>query len=195
MNIATRDKPASHDYKTWQRFPTLSPNPDTFVDLFCGIGGFHLAAAAKGLQCVFACDIDRTAHEVYRNNFAMTPAGDITDIAATDIPDHDILFAGLPCQPFSIIGGMQGMADPRGTLFYDVERIVAEKKGFSRLRSEWCGWDSIGLVGMQRTPRGWSVKPGIVNVVVSGPFHSHRWKLLWVCCCLCRYKTAGPGTL
>ena len=100
----------------------------TFIDLFCGIGGFHVAASNLGLKCVFACDIDADAREAYYGNFDMRPAGDITSINAKDIPDHDLLCAGFPCQPFSIIGSRQGFSDPRGTLFFEIVRIIREKR-------------------------------------------------------------------
>ena len=102
--------------------------PLTYVDLFCGIGGFHIAAANLGLQAVAACDIDPFARAAYQHNFALAPLGDITSIKAADIPDHDLLFAGFPCQPFSIIGRQQGFADPRGTLFFEVARIIQAKR-------------------------------------------------------------------
>ncbi len=109
-----------------------------FIDLFCGIGGFRVAAekifAARGVaaQCVFSSDIDAQAREAYRVNFGETPQGDITQIRENDIPDHDLLFAGFPCQPFSIIGQGRGFDDARGTLFFDIARILAAKrpKGF-----------------------------------------------------------------
>ncbi|MCZ2127781.1 MAG: DNA (cytosine-5-)-methyltransferase [Anaerolineales bacterium] len=109
-----------------------------FIDLFCGIGGFRFAAeqvfAARNIsgQCVFSSDINPQAREAYRVNFGETPQGDITQIRADDIPDHDLLFAGFPCQPFSIIGQGKGFDDTRGTLFFDIARILAAKrpKGF-----------------------------------------------------------------
>ena len=108
--------------------PTIPDSLTSFVDLFCGIGGFHLAASACDLNCVLACDIDPVARNVYAANLGTTPKGDVTDIEDLDvIPDHDVLFAGLPCQPFSIIGGRKGMADPRGTLFFDMVRIIEAK--------------------------------------------------------------------
>ncbi len=100
----------------------------TFIDLFCGVGGFHLAAAAHGLKCVFASDIDLPACEVYQNNFGVFPHGDICQIKADHIPDHDLLCAGFPCQPFSIIGSRRGFTDDRGALFFEIERIVEAKK-------------------------------------------------------------------
>ena len=98
-----------------------------FADLFCGIGGFHYAARDLGLQCAFACDIDESCRRQYERNFGLWPQSDITDIEAVTVPDHDILFAGFPCQPFSIIGDMNGMRDSRGTLFFDILRILRAK--------------------------------------------------------------------
>lgn len=100
----------------------------TFVDLFAGIGGFHYAAREFGLKCVYACDIDEPCRAQYKHNFGITPASDIKQENAAEIPDHDILFAGFPCQPFSIIGDMKGMDDRRGTLFYDILRVLKAKK-------------------------------------------------------------------
>ena len=96
------------------------------IDLFCGIGGFRLAMENSGVQCVFSSDIDKFAQETYRANFNEVPAGDITKIKAKDIPAFDILTAGFPCQPFSYAGLCQGFEDQtRGTLFFDICRIVA----------------------------------------------------------------------
>lgn len=100
----------------------------TYIDLFAGIGGFHQAANSFGGVCVFACEIDSHAQQAYATNYNLHPHGDITEIEAADIPDHDILFAGFPCQPFSIIGDMKGFEDTRGTLFFDIARILKEKK-------------------------------------------------------------------
>ena len=105
-----------------------------FVDLFCGIGGFHVAiskAAQKhnlASKAVFASDIDTECQKAYTENFGHKPKGDIMKIKESEIPDHDILLAGFPCQPFSIIGKMKGFQDTRGTLFFDIARILAEKK-------------------------------------------------------------------
>ncbi len=105
-----------------------------FIDLFCGIGGFHVAAdqvaGRQGLnaKCVLASDIDHDAQVIYEANFGIKPVGDITKVEASNVPDHDILFAGFPCQAFSIIGDKKGFDDTRGTLFFDVARILAEKK-------------------------------------------------------------------
>jgi len=97
-----------------------------FIDLFSGIGGFRFAAeqvfSKYGLpsKCVFSSDIDPYAREAYNANFGEYPSGDITKINENDIPDHDILFAGFPCQPFSIIGNGKGFDDICGTLFFDI---------------------------------------------------------------------------
>lgn len=100
-----------------------------FIDLFAGVGGFHLALEKYGNECVFASEIEPHCQKVYEKNFGMLPAGDITKIDAKDIPDFDILTAGFPCQPFSYAGKLEGFEDKtRGTLFFDILRIVKEKR-------------------------------------------------------------------
>lgn len=99
-----------------------------FIDLFAGIGGFHLALESFGAECVYANEWDRFAQEVYFRNFGIMPEGDITKVDEKHIPDHDILCAGFPCQAFSISGKRLGFNDSRGTLFFDVARIVKEKR-------------------------------------------------------------------
>ncbi len=105
-----------------------------FVDLFCGIGGFRIAFEEACLEneiqpeCVFSSDIDKYAQDSYEANFNERPHGDITKIDAKLVPEHDILLAGFPCQPFSIIGQMKGLDDTRGTLFFDIARILQVKK-------------------------------------------------------------------
>ncbi len=99
-------------------------NAVRFVDLFAGIGGFHLALHSFGAECVFASEWDVDAQAIYQDNFAIMPHGDITQIQAGDIPPHDILCAGFPCQAFSISGKQRGFDDTRGTLFFDVVRIA-----------------------------------------------------------------------
>ena len=100
----------------------------TFIDLFAGIGGFRLALESLGARCIYSNEWDKQAQTVYAKNFGDTPEGDITQVAAKTIPDHDILCAGFPCQAFSISGKQKGFEDSRGTLFFDVARIVKEKK-------------------------------------------------------------------
>lgn len=95
-----------------------------FIDLFCGVGGFHLALKEFGAECVFASDIDADCRQVYTNNFGLEPHGDITKVSEKDIPSHDIICAGFPCQAFSKAGYRKGVGDPRGTLFYEIVRIA-----------------------------------------------------------------------
>lgn len=113
----------------------------TFIDLFAGIGGMRLAFQKVGGRCVFTSEWDTYACKTYAANFKDGPAhkfaGDITKVDEKDIPDHDVLLAGFPCQPFSIagvskknaLGRPHGFSDKtQGTLFFDVARIIAEKK-------------------------------------------------------------------
>ncbi len=111
--------PASHPQSSFKKF--------TFIDLFAGIGGFHLAMQACGGECVFASEWDPAAQKTYRLNFPDTPLyGDITkDETKVAIPQHfDVLCAGFPCQAFSIAGYQKGFEDTRGTLFFDVAEII-----------------------------------------------------------------------
>lgn len=98
-----------------------------FIDLFAGLGGFRLALESLGAECVYSNEWDVSAQKVYNENFGDIPEGDITKVDETSIPDHDILCAGFPCQAFSISGKQLGFEDSRGTLFFDVARIVKEK--------------------------------------------------------------------
>ena len=106
----------------------------TYVDLFCGIGGFRFAiqAASKkhglDIECVLSSDIDQEAQKAYEANFGEQPIGDITEVKEKDVPAHDILLGGFPCQAFSIIGAGKGFSDTRGTLFFDIARILKEKQ-------------------------------------------------------------------
>lgn len=99
-----------------------------YIDLFAGIGGFHTAMNTFGAECVFASEWDKHAQKTYFENYSLMPEGDITKIAAEEIPSHDILCAGFPCQPFSISGKRKGFEDTRGTLFFDVARIAQYHK-------------------------------------------------------------------
>ena len=100
----------------------------SFIDLFAGIGGFRLALESLGGSCVYSSEWDKQAQNVYQENFGERPQGDITQVDEKTIPAHDICCAGFPCQAFSISGKMRGFEDSRGTLFFDVARIVKEKK-------------------------------------------------------------------
>lgn len=100
----------------------------TFIDLFAGIGGFRIAFQNLGGKCVFSSEIDKYCKITYEENFGEVPFGDIKKIHEKDVPEHDILLAGFPCQSFSIAGKKTGFKDVRGTLFFDIARILIKKK-------------------------------------------------------------------
>jgi DNA (cytosine-5)-methyltransferase 1 len=103
------------------------------IDLFAGIGGIRLGFEPYGCDCVFSSEWDADAQKMYEANYGHKPHGDITQIAPEDIPNHDILLGGFPCQPFSIIGKSLGFADTRGTLFFNIEEILRVKKPYAFL--------------------------------------------------------------
>ena len=99
-----------------------------FIDLFAGIGGMRQGFESAGGTCAFSSEFDKNAQVTYEDNYGDYPFGDIANISEKDIPAHDILIAGFPCQPFSHAGLKLGIDDTRGTLFYDIARILKEKK-------------------------------------------------------------------
>ena len=103
-------------------------NQFKFIDLFAGIGGMRIPFDELGGECVFTSEWDQYAQQSYKEYFGEQPCGDITKIHEQDIPNHDILLAGFPCQPFSIMGDKQGFTETRGTLFFDIERILTKKQ-------------------------------------------------------------------
>ena len=105
-------------------FPAPAVPEFTFIDLFAGIGGIRIPYEELGGDCLFSSEWDKKACETYFANFGTVPYGDITKIPASEIPAHDLLLAGFPCQAFSIIGKMMGFADTRGTMFFEIERIL-----------------------------------------------------------------------
>lgn len=127
----------------------------TFIDLFAGIGGFHGALTALGGTCVYASEIDSDASRIYSRNWGMIPEGDIT-VAANefnmDIPDHDVLVGGFPCQPFSKSGKQRGMDEARGTLFWNIAKIIEVRQ------------PKIVLLENVRN--------------IAGPRHEHEWNVI-----------------
>jgi DNA (cytosine-5)-methyltransferase 1 len=100
----------------------------TFIDLFAGIGGMRIAFEKVGGECVFSSEWDKFAQQTYAANFGEIPHGDITKVELSEVPKHDILIGGFPCQPFSHAGLKRGFEDTRGTLFFDVARIIDHRK-------------------------------------------------------------------
>jgi DNA (cytosine-5)-methyltransferase 1 len=127
----------------------------TFIDLFAGIGGFHAALSAMGGKCVYAVEIDPAAAKVYEANWGTSSLGDITEDANDDkvrVPAHDVLVAGFPCQPFSKSGMQLGMEETRGTLYWNILRIIEERK------------PQIVLLENVRN--------------LAGPRHRHEWEVI-----------------
>ncbi|MPX45768.1 DNA (cytosine-5-)-methyltransferase, partial [Moraxella catarrhalis] len=113
-----------------EKLPNLTTNYKfKFIDLFAGIGGIRLGAERNGGLCVFSSEFDKFAQQTYQLNHHEMPFGDITQIDANNLPSHDLLLAGFPCQPFSYSGKTEGFEDKtRGTLFFDVLRILENKQ-------------------------------------------------------------------
>lgn len=129
--LMAAEDPAQYDlFSEFFNVPFPAPeNPKfTFIDLFAGIGGFRIALQNMGGECLFSSEFDAEAQRTYFNNYGEMPFGDITKIDEKRIPNHDILCAGFPCQPFSISGKRLGFEDTRGTLFFDIARIAKEKQ-------------------------------------------------------------------
>lgn len=127
--------PSDEQYKKILMFATKAPykkknkNADfKFIDLFAGIGGIRIPFQELGGECVFTSEWDSFAQKTYRINFGGEIHGDITKVDEKDIPDFDVLLGGFPCQPFSQAGLHKGFSDTRGTLFFDIERIIKEKR-------------------------------------------------------------------
>jgi DNA (cytosine-5)-methyltransferase 1 len=110
--------------------PIKAPKESTFkfIDLFAGVGGMRIGFQKAGGTCVFSSEFEKNAQATYAENHGDYPFGDITKISVTDIPDHDVLVAGFPCQPFSHAGLKKGIADTRGTLFHNIANILEAKK-------------------------------------------------------------------
>lgn len=152
-------------------FPAQKDTKFTFIDLFAGIGGMRIAFQNLGGKCIFSSEIDEKAQKTYAINFGEVPKGDITKIKEHDIPNHDILVGGFPCQAFSIAGKRGGFDDTRGTLFFDVARIIKAKqpkafflenvKGLTNHRS---GKTLATILNVLRNDLGYIVpEPQIIN--------------------------------
>lgn len=105
----------------------LNSDKLTFIDLFAGIGGFHQGFTNAGFECLMASEFNPHCQHVYEKNYGIKPFGDIRNLSSSDVPDHSVLTAGFPCQPFSICGHKKGFEDTRGTLFFDICRIASDK--------------------------------------------------------------------
>ena len=111
-------------FKAYSSHKKISNKSFKFIDLFAGIGGFRQAFEAANYECVFSSEINEHCQKVYKDNFKEDPFPDVADINAEKLPDFQILLAGFPCQPFSICGKKKGFEDTRGTLFFDICRII-----------------------------------------------------------------------
>ena len=146
----------------------------TFIDLFAGIGGMRIPFDRLGGECVFSSEWDSRAQDSYEANFGHRPSGDITKIDARAIPGHDILLAGFPCQPFSIMGDKLGFADTRGTLFFDIERILDAKRPTAFLLENvkqlvsHDGGKTFGVIRESLTSRGYTVYTRVLNALDYG---------------------------
>jgi len=126
-----------------------------FIDLFAGIGGFHAALSSMGGKCVYAVEIDPRAAAVYKSNWGIDALGDITqDVSDSDVlvPEHDVLVAGFPCQPFSKSGAQLGMEETRGTLYWNILKIIKTRRP--------------ALVVLENVRN------------LAGPRHEHEWKVI-----------------
>ena len=153
-----------------------------FIDLFSGLGGFRIAMEEIGGKCVFSSEIDKYVAEIYKENFGSLPEGDITKIDGKEVPDHDILCAGFPCQPFSIAGKRLGFEDTRGTLFFDILRIIKDKKpkaifleNVAGLKSH-DGGKTLRVIEESLKMQGYCINWKIVNAKDIGiPQNRNRW--------------------
>lgn len=158
----------------------------SFIDLFAGLGGFRLALESLGAKCVYSNEWDKYAQEVYCQNFGEIPEGDITKVDEKSIPDHDILCAGFPCQAFSISGKQLGFNDSRGTLFFDVARIIKEKRSkvvFMENVKNFASHDdgkTLAVVKATMEELGYSFHARVLNAVDYG-MPQKRERIYMVC--------------
>lgn len=146
----------------------------TFIDLFAGIGGIRIPFDELGGKCVFSSELDQKAADTYAANFGKRPHGDITKIAPVSLPNHDILLAGFPCQAFSIIGKMEGFNEARGTLFFNIEMILKEKRptaflleNVKQLKTHDRG-RTFKIIERQLRQLGYYIHTGVLNALDFG---------------------------
>ena len=160
----------------------------TFADLFCGIGGMRLGLERAGGRCVFSSEINKYAVETYEANFRDMPSGDIKAIRASDIPDHDVLAAGFPCQPFSLAGVSKrnsidrpsGLDMPEGNMFDEIVRVLRSKKppaflleNVKHLKS-YDGGSVFGAMVDKLQRAGYGVSHDVINARAVVPQHRER---------------------
>lgn len=182
LEMKLRQFRSEHKLKNNQKFK--------FIDLFAGIGGMRIAFEKAGGKCVFTSEWDKYPAKMYEDNFGEKPAGDITKINASDIPQHDVLVAGFPCQPFSIagvskklsLGRAHGFEDKtQGTLFFDVARIIAHHKpkmflleNVKNLKSHDKGNTFRIIMETLRDELGYTVSEKIIDGGLLVPQHRER---------------------
>jgi DNA (cytosine-5)-methyltransferase 1 len=130
-NVSVKEKSTIKNKIEPQPHFLKKENKFTFIDLFAGIGGFHIASKNAGGKCVFACEIDKSARETYKKNHKILDnifTEDVTKVESSNVPNHDVLCAGFPCQPFSQAGFKKGFDDIRGTLFFHIAQIIDSKR-------------------------------------------------------------------
>lgn len=131
-----------------------------FIDLFAGIGGMRIGFERVGGRCVFSSEFEKNAQQTYETNYGEYPFGDITKIPVQDIPDHDVLVGGFPCQPFSHAGLKLGIDDTRGTLFYNIARIIQEKRPLAVLLEN--------VKGLISHDKGYTLKVVLTTLINEG---------------------------
>lgn len=138
------------------------------IDLFAGIGGIRIAFEENGAECVESSEIDKNACNTYRDNFGDEPLGDITKIKADDLPEFDILAGGFPCQPFSLAGLRKGFEDARGTLFFEVARLIEAKKPKAFLLEN--------VEGIVNHDKGRTI--GVIEDILDSLGYNFAWKVM-----------------
>lgn len=166
-------------------FPPPKDPKFTFIDLFAGIGGFRIAMQEVGGKCVFSSEWDHYARLTYEANFGEVPFGDITKIDEKDIPEHDVLCAGFPCQAFSIAGYREGFNDKkgRGNLFFDILRIVRLKnpkvvflENVKNLKNHDKG-NTFKTIKQSLEESGYSVFDAVLNTMEYGNMPQNRERI------------------